>query len=291
MNLVSGCAYDFRLTGRIILASWPGLSTICAYFVNNLPALVVYNLCRMETTVGEKLGALRQALGLKQDDFATILDVNRSTISAYEKKGVHPTLEKMRVLAERYGLDIGWFYNGKSLADDPVPEIGPNAVAIPRHRANVAAQSIASGDLVVLPTWRASGGMILGDGEFSFEDEVRDPTAVYSFMIKGDPSNYRVIIISGYSMVPKIGPGAQVVVKLGETPSPGVLTVVQGESGRLFLKVFVLSAKGEPELHSINDQYAPIKGKGLEGWQVRGVAVGMVQGSSIEWMGGSPLRV
>lgn len=162
---------------------------------------------------------------------------------------------------------------------------------IPEH-----IRSLMSGDIAVLPAWRAQGG-IIGDEEFSFEQEDADlPIGVPAFFCTPGPiEKYRAVAISGYSMSPRIESGAIVVVRMVDDPTNGLITIVQSEAGRLFVKTFRRDALGNPELHSINGKYPPINAMQLRGWRVRAVACGILHAyepgrPNIEWDSGRPLR-
>lgn len=174
-----------------------------------------------------------------------------------------------------------------------VPE--PNARVIPLRDAHPAVQSLAEGQIALLPVWRAQGG-IIGDEEFSFDEQELETIGVPGFLVTGAPiEKFRAVVVSGFSMSPRIESGALVVVRLVDEAASGVITVVQADAGRLFVKTFRRDSYGNPELHSINGKYPPIEAVQLRGWRVRAVACGIVHAyepgrANIEWDAGRPLR-
>jgi len=56
----------------------------------------------MNDTMAERLTNLREKIGLSQSEVARRLDVNRTTINAYEQNEIKPSLNKLIALADLY---------------------------------------------------------------------------------------------------------------------------------------------------------------------------------------------
>lgn len=57
---------------------------------------------KMNDTMAERLTNLREKIGLSQSEVARRLDVNRTTINAYEQNEIKPSLNKLIALADLY---------------------------------------------------------------------------------------------------------------------------------------------------------------------------------------------
>ena len=185
-----------------------------------------------------------------------------------------------------------WFWDD---AASVLPEHESNARVLPIRDAPPVIQSLAEGQIALLPVWKAQGG-IIGDEEFSFEEFEAEMIGVPAFLVMGAPiERFRAVVVSGFSMSPRIESGAIVVVRLADEAASGVITVVQADAGRLFVKTFRRDSYGNPELHSISDKFPPIDAVHLKGWRVRAVSCGIVHPyepgrANIEWDAGRPLR-
>ncbi len=233
-----------------------------------------------DTTFGDELRAIRKKLRYSQEEMASLLGVNRGAYKNWEYNHSQP---KLAVIERARRLGAG------------VPDPEPNARVLPIRDAPPVIQSLAEGQIALLPVWKAQGG-IIGDEEFSFEEFEAEMIGVPAFLVMGAPiERFRAVVVSGFSMSPRIESGAIVVVRLADEAASGVITVVQADAGRLFVKTFRRDAFGNPELHSISDKFPPIDAVHLKGWRVRAVSCGIVHPyepgrANIEWDAGRPLR-
>ena len=236
-----------------------------------------------DTTTAEELRAIRKRLRLTQDEMAIRLGTTRGTYKNWEYGQSSPGESTMSAARALSSVVIS------------IPEHEPNARVLPIRDATPVIQSLAEGQIALLPVWKAQGG-IIGDEEFSFEEFEAEMLGVPAFLVMGAPiERFRAVVVSGFSMSPRIESGAIVVVRLADEAASGVITVVQADAGRLFVKTFRRDSYGNPELHSISDKFPPIDAVHLKGWRVRAVSCGIVHPyepgrANIEWDAGRPLR-
>jgi len=64
--------------------------------------------------VFERLKLIRKALHMTQDEFSTILQVSKPTISRYETGDRCPDAEFLQILLNQYNVNVNWLLGGES---------------------------------------------------------------------------------------------------------------------------------------------------------------------------------
>lgn len=62
----------------------------------------------MNTLFPERLKALRKEHGKRQEDMAKLLNVQRSTYGEYERGKILPPVNKIKALADYFGVSVDW---------------------------------------------------------------------------------------------------------------------------------------------------------------------------------------
>ena len=77
---------------------------------------------------GDKLQAVRHAVGLTQEQMAEELQVSRQAVSRWESNRSYPEVEKILYIANRYGISVSELFEEEVPAQQPRPEevIAPN---------------------------------------------------------------------------------------------------------------------------------------------------------------------
>jgi transcriptional regulator with XRE-family HTH domain len=66
-------------------------------------------LYRMEMTLGGKIKAARETLGLDQSELAELVGVEPATISRWENDVLRPRVKKLKTIADHLGKPVEWF--------------------------------------------------------------------------------------------------------------------------------------------------------------------------------------
>lgn len=66
----------------------------------------------------KRLQQLRKERKLNQEDLAKLLDVKRATISAYETNKIMPPYDKIKILADYFGVTVNYLTGDSSSMDD-----------------------------------------------------------------------------------------------------------------------------------------------------------------------------
>lgn len=67
---------------------------------------------RTKAAIGQRLELTREAIGLKQGDFAREAGLSQSRYSQYESGGKQPSIDAANQLCDRYNLTLDWIYRG-----------------------------------------------------------------------------------------------------------------------------------------------------------------------------------
>lgn len=114
-------------------------------------------------TPGNKVGILREALGMSQQAMADLLGVTRGTVSSYEgRSNASPSPLAVKSLAVRFGLPLAWFYDTERTA----PPMGAAQEDAPREALRLIADRLA----LILPD---SGDQRTGETPEAFARRVR----------------------------------------------------------------------------------------------------------------------
>ena len=60
--------------------------------------------------LAEKIAKIRKERGMTQEEFASELSVTRQAVSKWENGGASPSLDNLRTMAERFGIDANMFF-------------------------------------------------------------------------------------------------------------------------------------------------------------------------------------
>jgi len=63
----------------------------------------------MLMTLGQKIKAAREALGMNQDELAELLGVEPPTVSRWENGVIRPKSKRLKTIAEKLGKPVEWF--------------------------------------------------------------------------------------------------------------------------------------------------------------------------------------
>ena len=74
---------------------------------------------RIDGHVGERIRLRRTELGLTQEQLAEALAVSYQQIQKYETGANRVSAGRMLEIARKLGVDVGYFFEGLSEADDP----------------------------------------------------------------------------------------------------------------------------------------------------------------------------
>ena len=70
------------------------------------------NKIRSIESIAKRLRATREALGMKQAEFAERADIPNNTYNQYEQAKGRPSLDFAFKLRDTYGLTLDWIYDG-----------------------------------------------------------------------------------------------------------------------------------------------------------------------------------
>ena len=65
------------------------------------------------STIGERLKSLRKTLGLSQKEMAKVLGLSLVAYQYYEGGQRKPNLEKLHLLAQKFGVNLHWLLTGE----------------------------------------------------------------------------------------------------------------------------------------------------------------------------------
>ena len=224
--------------------------------------------------IGERLLDLRKDAGLTQDELAGVLNINKHSISSYERdKSEPPDIIKI-AMAEFFGVSVDSLL-GRAQNEwlQPLLEAYLRAPDWVRHRVCRTLgieylRPAAAPGWVTRPIYRdpAAAGVPLDASpdwetvDFPAGDVPKE--ALFGVRIQGD------------SMEPAIRDGQIAWVDGREELSDGEIGIFMLESGAV-CKRLRLGANGRAlRLESLNPAYAPISGKALAGLQARGRVIG-----------------
>lgn len=79
--------------------------------------------------LGQRIKELRQALSLKQADFAKALNISRPSLSQIENGEVGPSLDLIHHIVQKYGISYDYIFDGK-LIPTILPDFAPEKLKI-----------------------------------------------------------------------------------------------------------------------------------------------------------------
>lgn len=91
--------------------------------------------------IGDRLWDLRKDAGLTQDELAAILNINKHSISSYERDRSEPSDNIKIAIANYFGVSVDYLLG---VTDDPCPHNGGNGnmLKLPHHFPSEAKQSL-----------------------------------------------------------------------------------------------------------------------------------------------------
>jgi DNA-binding XRE family transcriptional regulator len=97
-----------------------------------------------KTVIGEILKRLRTEKGVNQDDIASLLNIKRQTYSAYERNVSTPDPHTLGVLADYFGVPVGYLIGRNDTATNLTGVSGGNSVVNNSH--NSGTMTITNGE-------------------------------------------------------------------------------------------------------------------------------------------------
>ncbi|MBQ2862935.1 MAG: helix-turn-helix transcriptional regulator [Clostridia bacterium] len=66
-------------------------------------------------TRGQRIQKLRTDAGMSQETFASLLGVSRQSVSKWEADRAFPEIDKLTVIAEKFGVSCDWIITGEDI--------------------------------------------------------------------------------------------------------------------------------------------------------------------------------
>jgi SOS-response transcriptional repressor LexA len=158
-------------------------------------------------TLGQRIRARREAVGLTQEKLATTCGVSRAAVAQWEAGVTRPSLDNLVKAADALGIWLSWLTMGdQSLPDMPNPFANP---AAPAARAGIP----------VIDLERA--------GEWATDSTSLSPDIE---RIAGDPTHSArtfALLIRDESMAPDFREGDKIIIDPEVTPQPGDFVVAK----------------------------------------------------------------
>lgn len=96
-------------------------------------------------TFGQKLYTLREERGWSQDELAEKADVSRQTVSNWENDKVQIDAEKLKRLAEIFGMGMDELYASAPAKPQPEPSVKPAETPKKNKRVTLAVMIVLAG--------------------------------------------------------------------------------------------------------------------------------------------------
>jgi len=208
-------------------------------------------------TIGQRLKALRKALGLTQREFANKLSLTEKSVRDYESDRRTPPDKTLRLISHTFGVSYEWLKEGKGeMWEKPKP----NARIIPEE------------EIVWVPiVARVGAGYPVDQGDVT---EIRGHFPVLRRVWEQLPKGTFATEVQGDSMEPTLHEGDVVAAKPyegnGDDIPNGKVVIVADESGELMVKR-IHKYNGTVLLVSDNPKYQPVRPS--EGYRIIGIGV------------------
>lgn len=209
------------------------------------------------SSFSDMLRYLRKREGLSQQELAAHLHVGKSAISMYEKGQRNPSFEMLEAIADYFNVNM-----------DTLTGRGPLQSVVPF--------SEPLGEVVPFPILASVAAGYNGLAREEYTDDVE--ALPRSFLRGYDPSELRVLRISGNSMYPRFLDGDRVLVHLQPVVDDGEIAVCFYNGDEATVKQ-VYCKPNAVELVPFNPEYPPcrIEGVDLEQFQIFGKVIKLIR--------------
>lgn len=206
-------------------------------------------------TAGRKVVDLGEKLGLKQEEIAAILGVDRGTVAAYKKReNANPSVDKVLVFQQHVQDVIGrnvrleWFFDRK--APEELERIG-DVDKDPKEA------------VYDVPYW---GEAPCGGWEMpTSSPDTRPIVLTRKQKALLDKQELVVIRAVGFSNAPRIVPGQYILIHRSPQKREGFFTLARNQDQELTLKLLAWNPEEQHlELQSFNKGYGKIKADTVE---------------------------
>ena len=84
-------------------------------------------------TRGQRIQKLRTDAGMSQETFASLIGVSRQSVSKWEADRAFPEIDKLTVIAEKFGVSCDWIITGEDiLVEESEQKNDKKMITIPR---------------------------------------------------------------------------------------------------------------------------------------------------------------
>lgn len=163
------------------------------------------------TTLGQRIRARRDAVGLTQEKLAAACGVSRAAVAQWESGVTRPSLDNLVKAAEALSVWLSWLTTG----DQSLPDT-PNPFADPAVRNTPKPPGIPVIDLARADQWDALHATMPTDLERLTDDPGLSPRT-FALIIRDD------------SMAPEFREGDRIIVDPEVTPQPGDFVIAKLE--------------------------------------------------------------
>lgn len=161
------------------------------------------------TTLGSRIRARRDAVGLTQDKLAAQCGVSRAAVAQWESGVTRPSLDNLIKVADALNVWLSWLTTG----DHSLPD-GPNPFADPANSRTANPPGFAVIDLARADQW----------------DTLRATMPTDLERIAGDPAYSArafALVIRDESMAPEFREGDRIIIDPEVTPQPGDFVIAK----------------------------------------------------------------
>ena len=163
------------------------------------------------TTLGQRIRARRDAVGLTQEKLAAACGVSRAAVAQWESGVTRPSLDNLVKAAEALGVWLSWLTTG----DQSLPD-GPNPFADPTLRNTAKPPGLPLIDLARAGQWDDAPAVLASEVERLTDDPALSPRA-FALVIRDD------------SMAPEFREGDRIIVDPEVPPQPGDFVIAKLE--------------------------------------------------------------
>lgn len=215
-------------------------------------------------TITERIFVELSQKNIAQKDFATKIDVNEKTVSAWKRNNSLPPADKLSNISDCLGITLDYLLTGEervlSLPKDEQELINyykelptweqQRLIGRAAALAEKYAEQVKGPDIQLIPTYYVSNRVSAGFGEY-LEEYEQGKTVYVPDTPKSRKADF-VLTVSGDSMEPKFHDGDNILVRSQPTVDEGQIGIfdVDGEG--------YIKKLGKGELISLNHKYPNI---------------------------------